>query len=195
MRLFSLFNGLILIASLVAMVPTHPAAAEGNEPPVVELVGATSSSTDNATISYILHDQDDGVDGGLTYELYAYPDAALSSAGDIRTFALKIADQHDVTLEAGSGDFTEGDSVDDVQTYTWGAADVSLQAMGFASTQKVLPGSMFIYLLADDAVNEPVYSVSDFVVVFDVNGIDTIERLGVTSVDPKAWGTIKSGDR
>ena len=67
-RTGTVLSGLLLFAALSAQ------AQEDNQPPVVGLVGATPFADQSATISYVLFDAEDDVQGNLRYELYLYPD-------------------------------------------------------------------------------------------------------------------------
>jgi hypothetical protein len=159
------------------------AQAQDNAPPTVQLLRATPFANEQTTISYVLYDAEDDVTGTLRYELFYYPDERLSSVDDIRTFATKLVDEKDVLLDVGQGDLSEGTAVDDVQTYTWGDAPTVLQNQaGFAPATKVLPGSYYLYLVAEDGVNAPVFTVSDFQV--------TVAH-APTAVEGTSWAKVK----
>jgi hypothetical protein len=144
-----------------------------NSAPVVQVVepDATTISSgafgnETATIKYILFDSDTNpstATAGLQMELYAYPDKGLRNVQDIRTFATLIADEQDIsTVNAnGTNDFTEGTSTTSVGTYTWDDPGSALRGLGFAAITKILDGNWFIYIVADDLVNPPVFDVSD----------------------------------
>lgn len=157
--------------------------AQDNAPPTLQLLQATPFADEQTTISYLLYDAEEDVAGTLRYALYLYPDERLSSVDDIRTFATKLADEKDVLLDVGLGDLSEGTATDDVQTYTWGDTPRALQNQaGFAPAPKVLPGSYYLYLVADDGVNAPVFTVSDFQV--------TVAH-APTAVEGASWAKVK----
>ncbi len=147
-----------------------------NEAPSVSVVSpdATTAtggafSNETAAIQYTLYDADDNAGAGaattdLKYELYYYPDRGLSTVQDIRVYGTLIADQHDATAvdaTRGTNDFTEGSSRSSVQTYTWDDPGTALQTTyGFASITKALDGFYYIYIVADDGMNKPVWAVS-----------------------------------
>jgi hypothetical protein len=144
-----------------------------NEAPVVNVtepssgtIATGSFNNEKATIKYVLFDSDDNVStatAGLQMELYAYPDKGLNSVIGIRTFATLIADEQDLTAvnaTSGTDDFAETSSSTNAQTYTWDDPGSALRALGFGSITKILDGNYFIYIVADDQVNEPVFAVS-----------------------------------
>lgn len=171
-----------LLGSLAAALLSLSQAAFANEPPVVHLVSATPWVNDETTISYVVHDADDDVDGNLTYSLRVYPDAGLQTVADVTTFATMIADQRDVDPKIGTGDFTESTDLTDVQDYTWDDPGTTLANQGFAGAQHFLPGQYYLYLLADDGTNEPVMIVSEFAVAVARNA---------TAVREISWGNVK----
>ncbi len=156
--------------------------------------GAFNNET--ATIRYSLYDADDdvsapvgGLDTGLQMELYAYPDNGLNSVLDIRTFATMIADEWDVSTvnAAGTDDFVEGSGATNVQTYTWDDPGAALRNVGFASLTKTLDGNYFIYIVADDQVNPPVYAVS--------SGALKVRHVPlVKSIAPVSTDTVDTGE-
>ena len=158
-------------------------AQETNQPPVVRFLEATPFADESTTLSYVLFDADDDAEGKLAYELYYYPDDRLKSVEDVRTFSTMIASEKDITLDIGTGDFAESGSVEDVQTYTWDDPGPGLQNHGFAPTTKIFAGNYYLYLVADDGVNEPVFAVSDFVV--------TVDHEAATAVSLTNWGQVK----
>ncbi len=170
------------IYSLWTLVFALVGEATANNPPQVALLEATSFVDEATTVTYVLYDEDDDTDGSLKYELYAYPDNGLKSVADIRTFALLLADQRDITQEVGTGDFVESTSTEDMQDYTWGDPGGELRALGFAAVNKVLPITMWVYLVADDGANEPVFVVSDFTIAVNRSA---------TAVESRTWGWVK----
>ena len=186
--------------------------AQTNTPPVVKLLGATPFADDSTTISYILYDADNDVSpveahryhelyifshnislktpDHLTYELSIYPDNRLQTARDVRIFATMIGNDFDIAHPEGSGDLGEGASAEDVQTYTWGMPNLTMRNQGsFAPAPLVLPGEYYLYLVADDGVNEAVFTVSDFKIHVQhapLNG---------TAVSAQTWSVIKMDSR
>ena len=130
----------------------------------------------------------------LQLELYYYPDNGLNSVLDIRTFATLIVDeQDDATVTAapasgnGSGDFVEGTGATNVQTYTWDDPGATLQALGFAPLTKTLDGNFFIYIVADDQINAPVFAVSA--------GAMTVRHVPIVrALAPVATDTVDTGE-
>ena len=145
-----------------------------NDAPVVDVSQPNASTSGFANssfeIRYTLFDGDNSVNAAntdLQAELYYYPDNGLNSVLDIRTFATLIVDeQDDATVTAapasgnGTGDFVESTGATNVQIYTWDDPGQTLQALGFAPITKALDGTYFIYIVADDQVNPPVFDVS-----------------------------------
>lgn len=166
----------------VLLIGANGVQAQDNAPPTVQLLQATPFADEQTTISYLLYDAEDDATGTLSYALFLYPDERLSSADDIRTFATRLADEKDVLLDVGLGDLSEGTAADDVQTYTWGDAPRALQNQGFAPATQILPGSYYLYLVADDGVNAPVFTVSDFQV--------TVAHVP-TAVQGASWALVK----
>jgi hypothetical protein len=145
-----------------------------NVAPVVDVTDPNSSTlgsgafgNETATIKYILFDSDNNIStstAGLQMELYAYPDKGLRNVQDVRTFAILIVDEQDASTSVNAnatGDFVEGSSSTNEQTYTWDDPGAALRALGFAALTKALDGNYYIYIVADDLVNPPVFAVSD----------------------------------
>ena len=180
---------LAAICLLAALLVSGGFAQDTNQPPVAEIVEIRPFSNESLSLSYVLYDADDEAgDGDLTYRLYFYPDDGLESAADIETFGTMIASEEDVTLDIGSGNFREGDSAEDVRLYTWGEPGLALQNRGgFAPITKVFDGEYFLYLVANDGVNEPVFSVAGPV------RIDHSEA--ATGIAQESWGGVKAALR
>ena len=99
------------------------------------------------------------ISGDLNVAFYAYPTDGLRSVQDIRIFATLIADQNDnIAVNAsGTGDLLEGDN----ETYTWDDPPQALKESAlFASILRMASGPYYIYAVADDQRNPPVYAVS-----------------------------------
>ncbi len=178
----------MLYALITLPLWTGSAQGQENAPPRVQLVRATPFVADQTTITYVLYDADDDVDGQLRYALYFYPDERLSSVGDIRVFATKIADQQDALLEVGERDLLESQGPEDAQTYVWDDTPLALRNRGFAPATKVLPGRYYLYLTASDGINAPVFAVSDFY-------IQVARGDAPTLLEAVGWSAIKRHTR
>ena len=174
-----------------------------NTGPVVSVVKPDASTSGFANqsfaIQYIIFDTDDDVGNAagatatdsLQMELYFYPDNGLSTVQDVQVFATRIVDENDAfttATPAGTGDFTESTSGSNAQSYTWDDPGSALQnGRGFASIKKTLDGDYFIYAVADDGVNPPVFDVSD--------GPVSIKHIPVvSSISPVATDTVDTGE-
>jgi hypothetical protein len=161
-----------------------------NTAPTVSIAdpdGTGDTANTSYTIRYDLNDVDDDLSGTLNAAFYVYRSAGLKTVQDIRIFGTLIADQNDVTARnaAGTDDLTEGTN----QTYTWDDPPAALQSGSlFASINKVRSGSYYIYLVADDGDNPPVFAVSP-------GRVNLIHAPVVQSVDPVAADTVDSGVR
>ena len=174
-----------------------------NTGPVVSVVKPDASTTgfanESFVIQYIIFDTDDDVGNAagatatdsLQMELYFYPDNGLSTVQDVQVFATRIVDENDAfttATPAGTGDFSESTSSSNTQSYTWDDPGSALQNQrGFASIKKTLDGDFFIYAVADDGVNPPVFDVSD--------GPVSIKHIPVvSSISPVATDTVDTGE-
>jgi len=161
-----------------------------NTSPTVSIAdpdGTGDTTNISYAIRYSLDDTDDDLSGTLNAAFYAYPANGLQSVQDIRIFGTLIADENDVIARNASGtdDLTEGTS----QTYTWDDPPSSLQSGSlFASILKVRSGSYYVYLVADDGDNPPVFAVSS-------GKITLIHAPIVQSVDPIIADTVDTGVR
>ena len=174
-----------------------------NVAPVVRVVAPSASTSgfanESFTIRYVLFDDDDdvgtttgaSVTDSLQMELYAYPDNGLTSVLDIRTFGSLIVDENDAftaAATAGTGDLTESTSNTNIQDYSWDNPGLTLQsAFGFQAITKVLDGTLFIYAVADDGANPPVFDVSE--------GPLTIRHIPlVKQITPTGSDTVDTGE-
>ena len=177
-----------------------------NIAPVVDVVSPDATTTDNGAFSsetfnirYVLFDADDNVGtttgpsapDTLKMELYTYADNGLSNVRDIRTFGQLIVDENDAftgAATAGTGDFVEGTSASNVQLYAWDDPGVTLQnAYNWAPITKERDGLYYIYVVADDGSNPPVFAVSD--------GAMRVRHIPlVKSVSPVAVDTVDTGE-
>ncbi len=170
-----------------------------NVAPVVDVIepdattAGTTFANETASIRYVLFDSDTNpltTTTGLQMELYAYADKGLRNVQDIRTFGTLIADEQDnttVNAASGTNDFTEGTSSINTQTYTWDDPGAALRALGFAALTKARDGNYFIYIVADDLVNPPVFAVSDG--AMKVRHIPLVKSLAPVSSD-----TVDTGE-
>ena len=165
-----------------------------NTAPVVAIdtpnASATSEANETYNIIYNLYDADDDYTSAttpLTAELYFYSDNSLSTARDIRTFATLIVDEQDDTNANGTDDFVEGTGATNKQTYTWDDPGATLEALGFAPITKTPDGYYYIYIVADDGSNLPVYAVS--------SGRVRIRHIPIfRSIKPVAADTVDTGE-
>ena len=128
--------------------------------------------------------------------LYSYPDNGLSSVQDIKTFATLIVDERDVTGAstrgatdpAATNDFIEGSSSGNTQAYAWDDPGSTAQAaFGWAPLTKTLDGNYYIYIVADDGTNPPVFAVS--------GGALQVRHIPIVrSVSPVAADTTDTGE-
>ena len=161
--------------------------AQENHLPVVQILDAGPFAAEIIPISYVLYDAEEDP-GSLHYALYAYPDNKRTTVNEIQTFGLMIADEEDLLDAKGSGDFAESRSETDVQIYTWGTPGRDLIPLGFAPLKFVLEGNFYLYLVADDGVNAPVFTVSAQPVRVD-------RSTPATAVAEITWGEVKAGRR
>ncbi len=179
-----------------------------NVAPVVDIVEPNATTADNGAFSsesfairYVLFDEDDDVGPPamtgplapdiLETKLYYYPDNGLSSVRDIRTFGTLIVDENDAFTAAtipGTGDFVEGTSPTNVRNYSWDDPGVTLQnSYNFAPINKARDGLYYVYIVADDKSNPPVFAVSD--------GALRIRHIPVVrSLSPVVVDTVDTGE-
>ncbi|MBM3278922.1 MAG: hypothetical protein FJY95_12700 [Candidatus Handelsmanbacteria bacterium] len=150
--------------------------------------GTNDTANTSYAITYSLNDADDNLSSsGLKAAFYAYPGNNLRSVQDIRIFATLIADENDVSTvnSAGTDDLTEGNS----QTYTWDDPPSGLKTSAlFASILKVPSGNYYVYLVADDQKNPPVFAVS-------TGPVTVLHKPVIQHVDPSGADTVDTGVR
>lgn len=178
-----------LMTTVLALLLSVPLLAQEieNRPPVVQILDAGPFAAETLPISYLLFDAEEKV-GVLRYALYAYPDNKLPTAGQIRLFGLMIADEQDLLNTKGTGDFAESTNSTDLQSYTWDDPGPDLRGIGFAALNRTMDGNFYLYLVADDGVNEPVFTVSAAPVRID-------RSAPVTAVNQRTWAEVKAGQR
>ena len=181
-----------------------------NVAPVVDIVEPNATTADNGAFSsetfairYVLFDEDTDVgdqsgpvspNHQMITKLYYYPDNGLSSVRDIATFGTMIVDENDAYTSVtrapvpGTGDFVEGTSPNSVQNYSWDDPGNRLQSSyNFAPINKARDGLYYIYIVADDRSNPPVFAVSD--------GPVRIRHIPVVrSVSPVVVDTVDTGE-
>jgi hypothetical protein len=163
---------------------------DANTAPVVRLLqpdGVGDEASTSYPILYDLSDVDDDIStGALKVSLYFSPDSSLVSVQDIRIFGTLIADQNDNSqvFASGTDDLAEGKS----ETYTWDDPPAALKAKLFASITKVLSGRYYIYLVADDQKNPPVFARSP-------GALTIVHKPLILHVDPALADTVDTGVR
>jgi len=163
---------------------------DSNTAPQVSITDPDGSG-DVASRSYPIHynlsDPDDNISSGqLKASLYYAPDSTLVSVQDIQIFGTLIVDQNDnsVVFASGSNDFAEGVN----QTYTWDDPSQALKNKLFASIQQALSRNYYIYLVADDQKNPPVFARSP-------GALTILHKPIIEQVDPTAADTVDTGVR
>ncbi|MFA6108664.1 MAG: sialidase family protein, partial [Candidatus Latescibacterota bacterium] len=163
---------------------------DANTAPVVRLRqpdGIGDEASTSYPIQYDLADADDDLtSGGLRAAFYFSADSSLASVQDIRIFGTLIADENDRTtvFASGTDDLLEGLS----QTYTWDDPPAALKARLFASIQQALSGTYFVYLVADDRKNPPVFTRGP-------GALTVKHRPLVEFVAPAGYDTVDTGVR
>jgi len=161
-----------------------------NSVPTVSITDPDGSGdTANASyaIRYDLQDADDDLNSLLQAALYFYPTKNLKSVRDIRIFGTLIVDQNDNSSNNSNGtdDFAEGTN----ESYTWDDPPDALESAAlYASILRATSGDYYIYIVADDQKNPPVFAVSPGAVTLRHSPI-------VQQVDPIAADTVDSGVR
>ena len=149
--------------------------------------GIGDEASTSYPIVYNLSDVDDDIStSGLLPSIYFSADSSLTSVQDIRIFGTLIADQNDVSsvFASGTDDLIEGRS----ESYTWDEPSAALKAKLFAAITQVISGQYYIYLVADDQKNPPVFARSP--------GALTIKHKPIiVHVDPATADTVDTGVR
>ncbi len=161
---------------------------DANTAPTVSLSqpdGVADTANTSYPIRYSLADPDDDlVASGLQAALYFAESGGLSTVQDIRIFGTLIADENDILNAAGTTDFTEGNN----QTYSWDDPPTALKNLLFASILQVPSAEYYIYLVADDGENPPVFVRSPGTLVVRHKPL-------VLYLDPADRETVDSGVR
>ncbi len=163
---------------------------DSNTAPFVQVFqpdGVGDEANTSYSILYTMTDTDDDIStGNLKASLYFAGDSTLASVQDIRIFATLIADENDnsTIFSSGTDDFKEGQN----QTYTWDDPPSALKDSLFASIFQVPSGDYYVYLVADDQKNPPVFARSPGAVAIRHKPI-------IDLVDPAIADTVDSGVR
>ncbi|MFH1566497.1 MAG: carboxypeptidase-like regulatory domain-containing protein, partial [Gemmatimonadota bacterium] len=163
--------------------------AAANDGPSVALLqpdGSGDVANLSYRIEYVLDDPDDDLDASLGAALYAYPSPGLRTVQDIRIFGTLIADQNDRVARnaAGTDDLEQGSG-----DYTWDEPPAALvRSALFASILRLPSGTYYIYLVADDGGNPPVFAVSP-------GPVTIVHSPVVRQIDPPAAETVDTGVR
>jgi len=163
---------------------------DSNTAPVVQILqpdGVGDEANTSYPILYNFNDIDDEIGSStLTVGLYFSPDSSLASVQDIRIFGTLIADENDHTnvFASGTNDLIEGQS----ESYTWDDPSAALKAKLFASINQAISGDYYIYMVADDQKNPPVFARSP--------GALTVKHSPIiVHVDPANSDTVDTGVR
>ena len=166
---------------------------DSNTAPQVS-ISEPDGSGDVASRSYAIHydlnDPDDNISSGqLKVSFYYAPDSTLASVQDVQIFGTLIADENDnsTVFASGTDDFADGIN----QTYTWDDPPQALKDKLFASIQQALSRTYYIYLVADDQKNPPVFARSPGALTILHKPI--IEQVAPTGADTVDTG-VRSGD-
>jgi hypothetical protein len=183
-------TGAFVSAGSFFMLSADVDIVASNSGPTVSIAqpdGSGDTANASFAIQYSAVDADDDLGGNLKLSLYAYPTNGLRSVQDIRIFGILVANENDNTSVnvSGTNDLTEGSS----QTYTWDDPPSALKSAAlFASIQRVPSGNYYIYVVADDERNPPVFSVS--------SGPLTLRHGPVVQqIDPVVADTVDTGVR
>ena len=163
---------------------------DSNTSPTVEIFqpdGIGDTANKSYSIKYTLKDPDDDISsGGLLAALYFSEHSDLSSVQDVRIFGTLIVDENDnsTVFASGTDDFTEAANT----TYLWDDPSAALKQKLFASIFQAQSGSYFIYLVADDQKNPPVFTRSP-------GSVTVLHKPIVEYVDPAGIDTVDTGVR
>jgi hypothetical protein len=162
---------------------------DANTAPTVSLSqpdGVADTANTSYAIRYSLSDPDDDFGTGLQAAFYFSESGGLNTVQDVRIFGTLIADENDNTAVSSSGtnDFTEGNN----KTYTWDDPPTALKSLLFASILQAPSAEYYIYLVAEDGQNPPVFVRSSGTLVIRHKPI-------ILSLDPVAAETVDSGVR
>ncbi|MDA1280971.1 MAG: hypothetical protein O3B95_13210, partial [Chloroflexi bacterium] len=163
---------------------------DSNTAPTVQIFqpnGVGDTANASYSIKYTLKDPDDDIStGGLLAALYFSEHGDLASVQDVKIFGTKIVDENDnsTVFASGTNDFTEAAN----ETYLWDNPPAALKAKLFASIFQTRSGTYFIYLVADDQKNPPVFARSP-------GPVTILHKPIVEYVDPAGIDTVDTGVR
>ena len=183
-------RGSFVVANSFFLLGADIDIIDSNTAPFVSIQqpdGIADTANTHYIINYDLSDADDDISAsGLKPSLYASRDSTLSTVQEIRIFGTLIANENDRSSVSADGtdDFLAGTS----QTYTWDDPPSGLKNLLFASIQQIPSGNYYIYLVADDQKNPPVFARSP-------GALSIIHKPIVDQVDPIAADTVDTGVR
>ena len=182
-------SGSFVAAGSYFLLSANVDIVAANSAPTVSVAqpdGVGDQANTSFAIQYSAEDGDDSLGGNLKLALYAYPTNGLKTVQDIRIFGTLIADENDVSTvnSSGTDDLTEGVS----QTYTWDDPPTALKSSLFASILRVPSGTYYVYVVADDQKNPPVYAVSSGV-------LNLVHSPVIQQIDPIVADTVDTGVR
>ena len=162
---------------------------DANTAPTVSMSqpdGVADTANTSFPIRYSLADGDDDFGSGLLAAFYYAESGGLSTVQDVRIFGTLIADENDNTAfnTSGTNDFTEGNN----QSYSWGNPSTALKNLLFASILQAPSADYYIYLVADDGKNPPVF-------VRSAGTLTVRHKPLVLYVDPAVKDTVDTGVR
>ena len=162
---------------------------DANTSPTISLSqpdGVADTANTSFAIRYSLSDPDDDFGSGLLAAFYFAESGGLNSVQDIRIFGTLIADENDNTAvnNSGTNDLIEGSN----QTYSWDDPPTALKTLLFASILQAPSADYFIYMIAEDGKNPPVFVRS--------SGTLTVRHKPIVlHVDPAGRETVDTGIR
>ncbi len=183
-------TGTFVSAGSFFMLSADIDIVDSNTAPFVSIAqpdGIGDEANTSYPIRYSLSDSDDAISSsGLKVSLYFSPDSSLASVQDIRIFSTLIADENDNTnVNAnGTNDLIEGQS----ESYTWDDPPAALKSLLFASITQAISGDYYIYIVADDQKNAPVFARSP-------GALSIRHKPIIVYVDPAQADTVDTGVR
>ena len=164
---------------------------DSNTGPVVEIFqpdGIGDVASESFPIEYKISDRDDdfGSGTGLKSALYFSADSSLATVQEVQIFGTLIVDENDdpSVSSDGTGDFLE----EAKGRYTWDTPSIALRNKMFASITKVPSGEYYIYLIANDQKNPPVF-------VRSLGPVEIKHVPKIVQLDPVFPDTVNTGVR
>ena len=173
------------------MIGANIDIVDSNTGPVVEIFqpdGIGDVASESFPIDYKIFDRDDDFGNGysLKSSLYFSADSSLATVQEVRIFGTLIVDENDDKNVSSDG---TGDFLEELRgRYTWDSPSVALQNKLFASITKVPSGKYYIYLIADDQKNPPVFTRSP-------GALEIKHVPKIVQVDPIYPDTVDTGIR